>query len=1670
MKIVASNSLTLSKVNDGTITHTAWSYSADGTDGFTTVYPNLNLLDDTTFKNYIPKTEQYLSVAKIDGGVNNKPYVSISYNNPTANSYTDQISWAFDKEYFKPSTIYTFSFYLKGNGTIRTYVYPSLIDDSSANGLADGKVITPTGDGNYDWNLTSEWVRHTYTFITKSSLTAGHNFLFRIFTGNSADICLPKVEEGSIATPHMPSSSEVTTADWPSYIGQYTDFTQADSTNPSDYTWSLMRGNDGKDGADGTDGIAGKDGKGIKATAITYQASTNGTTAPTGTWSASVPTVAKGSFLWTRTIWTYTDNSTETGYSVAYMGTNGNNGTNGIAGKDGVGIKSTVIEYVGAVSGTIKPTSGWSTTIPTVLAGEYLWTRTTWQYTDGTSEQGFTNALMGRTGANGKDGVAGKDGVGLKSTQIMYAQGTSGTTAPTTSWTAQVPTLIKGQYLWTQTTWVYTDNTGESGYTVSYNAKDGNTGTNGIAGKDGVGIKSTTITYASSTSGTTPPVANLVREDGWTDGNGGVIEQQSHVFYTGTHVLYRLGNTKASEVFAYPKNMMELKPSTKYTLKFIGFASSNVTGMDAWILGTSSDGKTNQYVQAVYNKKLSPTEAEVVTATFTTGDVTTNGQLRFDNNGSSNAPENADLYFAEVQIVEGTTAGPYEVVSPTDSAWSSTPPAVPAGQFIWTKTVWTYTDGTSETGYSVAMMGRTGADGVAGKDGVGLRSTEVTYATSTSGTTAPASGYTASVPSVAKGSYLWTKTVWMYTDNSTETGYSVAYMGTNGNNGTNGVAGKDGVGIANTTITYAPSTSGTTAPASGYTASVPTVAEGSFLWTKTVWSYTDGTNETGYSVAKQGVKGADGKDGKSITDSKQEWAASTSGTTAPTTWQTTIPTVTAGQYLWSRITETWSDNSKTYKFTIGKIGENGQNAQMMFLSATTNQMMFNADNTPKTAQSSVVTAKYQNVTGTVAFTAKGIKTDGTSETLTLTGSGDSRTITSAMFKTDWVMINVTATLAGLTDTLSIVKVNDGAQGIGGKNGYFHSAWAMSADGRVGFSTTDSTGKWYIGTYFDFVEADSTDPARYNWLELAGAVNMHFAYAWSPDGKDRFNREKPNENLWSISNSILGKFQDWSSGLSLVDNPDRFTSDFIPVKEGEEYWISSNYASYIFSVFLYKDTSSNAGLRLNDSNKNANSWVALSSNGGGIPSGGFKIPSGYSYMRLSSAVTNSDIVTVTPDLIISRKVKLEKSDKATIYTPNQVDDYDNAVPRYIGRSLKDSTNPSDFTWEPNPDRKPWTAYSQGLNGEGFSLMPYGENLLPETANLSKGMGTATSLYSEKYNGHAVMKSGISDASTDMYSFRTVTALTGDRYTVSFSARSLKGNRSFRCYFYNPNTTVYGITSTGLTTTNDDGNVYFTVGESLTTFYVTWTQSNNTQPKTVILGRVIGPIIAGEEMLMTEPKLEPANTMGIPTPWTPAPSEDPLGAIPKYVGTAALPYEDFSKYAWDLNPAWLQQESNNNLANKVDNDTYNNDQATVWQEISNRVTEEEAQAIQDSLTNVTNAYTDFVSTGGKHDQDLANLKSAINTDIQKLADKVLGYDFVNTWFRIGDGGLSIGEANSNFEILVSNDQITFYDSGTAVAYVSNQSFFINSGMIVDDLQIGKFKFAKVNDNLMGLFHIA
>lgn len=233
-----------------------------------------------------------------------------------------------------------------------------------------------------------------------------------------------------------------------SYLGTYTDYTQADSTAPADYVWAKIEGPQGPKGDRGADGIAGKDGVGITGTVLAYAKSTSGTTPPATGWGTSVPSSTPGQYLWTRTTWTYSDGSSEQGYSVSMWGATGpkgDTGNDGIAGKDGVGITDTVITYAGSASGTTPPSSGWSTSIPTVAAGDFLWTRTVWSYTDGTTEQGYSAAKMGAQGATG---------VSVTSVVRYYQQGTSTskpakpTTATPSGWSTTEPGYAAGKTLY----------------------------------------------------------------------------------------------------------------------------------------------------------------------------------------------------------------------------------------------------------------------------------------------------------------------------------------------------------------------------------------------------------------------------------------------------------------------------------------------------------------------------------------------------------------------------------------------------------------------------------------------------------------------------------------------------------------------------------------------------------------------------------------------------------------------------------------------------------------------------------------------------------------------------------------------------------------------------------------------------------------------------------------------------------------------------------------------------------------------------------------------------------------------------------------------------------------------------------------------------------------------
>ena len=107
---------------------------------------------------------------------------------------------------------------------------------------------------------------------------------------------------------------------------------------------------------------------------------------------------------------------------------------------------------------------------------------------------------------------------------------------------------------------------------------------------------------------------------------------------------------------------------------------------------------------------------------------------------------------------------------------------------------------------------------------------------------------------------------------------------------------------------------------------------------------------------------------------------------------------------------------------------------------------------------------------------------------------------------------------------TVGKLKDGADG---RTSYIHVAYANSADGSTSFSTTDPTGRAYVGTLTDFVEQDSTNPASYTWSLVKGSDGkdganglpgpkgadgrtsyVHFAYANSADGKTDFSTNDP----------------------------------------------------------------------------------------------------------------------------------------------------------------------------------------------------------------------------------------------------------------------------------------------------------------------------------------------------------------------------------------------------------------------------------------------------------------------------------------------------------------------------------------------------------------------------------
>lgn len=276
------------------------------------------------------------------------------------------------------------------------------------------------------------------------------------------------------------------------YIGQYVDFTKADSTNPAKYHWSKfqgpkgdkgdpgeqgLRGLQGEKGDQGIQGPKGADGKDGKTTYfhIKYSAVSNPT-------SASQMTETPSKYIGTYVDFTQTDSDDPKKYSWQQLeGSQGPQGKQGISGTNGADGKTSYlhIKYSNDGGKTFTGNSGED-------IGAYIGTCVDYAKDDPTSVGMYKWAkIKGEAGAKGDKGDTGATGKGVKSIVEQYYKSTSATAMSGGSWSTTYPGWENSKYIWTRSVITYTDNTTSTTTAVCVTGSKGDKGATGAKGDKG---------------------------------------------------------------------------------------------------------------------------------------------------------------------------------------------------------------------------------------------------------------------------------------------------------------------------------------------------------------------------------------------------------------------------------------------------------------------------------------------------------------------------------------------------------------------------------------------------------------------------------------------------------------------------------------------------------------------------------------------------------------------------------------------------------------------------------------------------------------------------------------------------------------------------------------------------------------------------------------------------------------------------------------------------------------------------------------------------------------------------------------------------------------------------------------------------------------------------------
>lgn len=598
----------------------------------------------------------------------------------------------------------------------------------------------------------------------------------------------------------------------------------------------------------GSAGIDGTDGKGIESIKEHYAVSTSNTVTPTVWFDDVLVTNSVNKYLWSYETIIYTD-GTSVDSNKRVIGTYGDTGKDGATGADGKGIKSTVITYQASTSGTVIPTGTWQTSIPTVSAGQYLWTRTVITYTDDSKSTSYSVGRMGTNGTNGTNGSAGR---GIKSTAITYQAGSSGTTAPTGTWQTTVPaTSASSPYLWTRTIITYTDNTTSTSYAVGSTLEGVSVGGRNLArktsneycaafnsfnGGDNICPSLAHVYLKGLSVGDKVTVrlvykyANIVAVTGkqaaaWLQGAGNITEWKSGTFWSNPSIV--------------------LSGSGEKVIKYSFMVTSDMVKNQYWIVSIRHDGVKSGSVQW---KEFKVEKGNIAT-------------------DWTPAPEDG-IASVDVEYYLSTSA-----TALSGGSWSTTAPTWVNGKYMWSRTV--TTDGAGNKTYSPNQNGVciAGAKGETGNDGKNALQPKRNW----SGTFTTI-GETANVSTSSFNRTPVVGDIFTNIDGSSNTGTweitkiengnaffkLLSYVSSKGATGPTGATGVAGKGVTSIVEQYYKSTSATALSGGSWGTTYPGWESGKYIWTRSVITYTDGNAITTNPICVSGDKGNDGINGTNL--------------------------------------------------------------------------------------------------------------------------------------------------------------------------------------------------------------------------------------------------------------------------------------------------------------------------------------------------------------------------------------------------------------------------------------------------------------------------------------------------------------------------------------------------------------------------------------------------------------------------------------------------------------------------------------------------------------------------------------------------------------------------------------------------------------------------------------